>query len=93
MTELKKVGNGDMIIAKDEEENKISEFLAVTVDDRIGALHKTSLTVQEGDIWGKTEDELLEMTYEYVDSIDIVKETSKRAEYFFTDSDEERGEK
>jgi len=26
MTELKKVGNGDMIIAKDEEENKISEF-------------------------------------------------------------------
>jgi len=92
-SEPRKAGNGDIILAKDEEGNKISEFLVVTVDDRLGALHKTSLVIQEGDIFGKTEDELLDMTADYVDSIEIVKEPSKCAEYFFTDSDEERGEK
>jgi len=84
---MKEVTEGDMIIAKDDEGNEISKFLAVVVDDRLGALHKTSLTVQEGDIWRMTEDELLDMTGEYVDSIEIVKEPSKSAEWFFLEGD------
>lgn len=86
---MKQAGVGDVILALDDEGNKLCEFLVVQTKDKLQALHKPSLKVQKGDVFGKTEDELLEMTGDYVDEVEILKEPSKVAEYFF-DQGEER---
>lgn len=80
---------GDIIVAKDDEGNELKRFLVIVLDDRVAALDKDSLKVQDGDVLDKTREELLEMTQDYVDDIEIVKEPSKTAEWFSYKGDEE----
>lgn len=76
-------GLGDIIISYDDEGNELKRFLVVLGEDRMAALDRTSLKLQKGDVMGKTEEELLEMTGDYVDDIEIQKEENKVAEWHF----------
>jgi len=86
----KQAGLGDIIISYDDEGNELKRFLVVKGNERLAALDRTSLKLQKGDVFGKTEEELLEMTGDYVDSIEIQKEKNKVAEWhFFDESDDQ----